>query len=649
MIRFVNPKFESLCGKEWIVTNGLGGYASASLSGANTRRYHGLLVASLNPPTQRVVLVSKVEETVMVNGEIFELSSNQFQQAINPHGYQYLESFERFPFPKSTFKGNAFALTKSVFMVYGENTTVVEYKNEGDKSLTLQLAIFLNHRDYHGNMRENNHTNFHTEAHEGFLKTYAFFGANPLFTKHTGTFVSQPNWYKNYFYEKEQSRGLDPIEDTFKIGYVEIILEAGQQTHLLFSTEEAVLKADATTLKTSELKRYESLRPTDDGFLNDLLVAGDQFIVERKSTESHSIIAGYHWFTDWGRDSMIAMRGLCIDTGKQDVCKSILKTFLNYLDAGMLPNRFPDSPNDEVEYNTIDATLWLFVVLYEYHQKFKDDELIRNAFGKLTEIIHYHKTQTRYNIHETPEGFIYGGEGIAQLTWMDARIGDVVVTPRHGCPVEVQALWYNALKTYQYFQSQLGLNDALVNAVNDSIAKLELNFPTFFFNEKGYLNDVVLPATSVDDALRCNQVYAVSLPFSLLDRDRQKQVMDSVTEKLLTPFGLRTLEPTHPEFKPTYGGDVWSRDLAYHQGTVWPFLISEYAVAYQNVYGHHPQSKAHIESLLGALKNHFYNEGCIGGVSEVFDGLEPNNGKGTIQQAWSVSALLRIKYLLQKP
>ena len=649
MIRFVNPKFESLCGKEWIVTNGLGGYASASLSGANTRRYHGLLVASLNPPTQRVVLVSKVEETVMVNGEIFELSSNQFQQAINPHGYQYLESFERFPFPKSTFKGNAFALTKSVFMVYGENTTVVEYKNEGDKSLTLQLAIFLNHRDYHGNMRENNHTNFHTEAHEGFLKTYAFFGANPLFTKHTGTFVSQPNWYKNYFYEKEQSRGLDPIEDTFKIGYVEIILEAGQQTHLLFSTEEAVLKADATTLKTSELKRYESLRPTDDGFLNDLLVAGDQFIVERKSTESHSIIAGYHWFTDWGRDSMIAMRGLCIDTGKQDVCKSILKTFLNYLDAGMLPNRFPDSPNDEVEYNTIDATLWLFVVLYEYHQKFKDDELIRNAFGKLTEIIHYHKTQTRYNIHETPEGFIYGGEGIAQLTWMDARIGDVVVTPRHGCPVEVQALWYNALKTYQYFQSQLGLNDALVNAVNDSIAKLELNFPTFFFNDKGYLNDVVLPATSVDDALRCNQVYAVSLPFSLLDRDRQKQVMDSVTEKLLTPFGLRTLEPTHPEFKPTYGGDVWSRDLAYHQGTVWPFLISEYAVAYQNVYGHHPQSKAHIESLLGALKNHFYNEGCIGGVSEVFDGLEPNNGKGTIQQAWSVSALLRIKYLLQKP
>lgn len=649
MIRFVNPKFESLCGKEWIVTNGLGGYASASLSGANTRRYHGLLVASLNPPTQRVVLVSKVEETVMVNGEIFELSSNQFQQAINPHGYQYLESFERFPFPKSTFKGNAFALTKSVFMVYGENTTVVEYKNEGDKSLTLQLAIFLNHRDYHGNMRENNHTNFHTEAHEGFLKTYAFFGANPLFTKHTGTFVSQPNWYKNYFYEKEQSRGLDPIEDTFKIGYMEIILEAGQQTHLLFSTEEAVLKADATTLKTSELKRYESLRPTDDGFLNDLLVAGDQFIVERKSTESHSIIAGYHWFTDWGRDSMIAMRGLCIDTGKQDVCKSILKTFLNYLDAGMLPNRFPDSPNDEVEYNTIDATLWLFVVLYEYHQKFKDDELIRNAFGKLTEIIHYHKTQTRYNIHETPEGFIYGGEGIAQLTWMDARIGDVVVTPRHGCPVEVQALWYNALKTYQYFQSQLGLNDALVNAVNDSIAKLELNFPTFFFNEKGYLNDVVLPATSVDDALRCNQVYAVSLPFSLLDRDRQKQVMDSVTEKLLTPFGLRTLEPTHPEFKPTYGGDVWSRDLAYHQGTVWPFLISEYAVAYQNVYGHHPQSKAHIESLLGALKNHFYNEGCIGGVSEVFDGLEPNNGKGTIQQAWSVSALLRIKYLLQKP
>jgi len=648
MINFVNPKYESLANKEWIVTNGLGGYASGSLSGANTRRYHGLLVASLNPPTQRVLLVSKVEETVEVNNQTFELSSNKFEHAVNPKGYQYLTNFERFPFPKAVYASPEFSLSKTVFMVYGENTTVVEYENTGKQSIGIRVAIFLNHRDYHGNMRENQHTNFYTESQEGFLKTYAYFGANPLFTKHDGIFVSQPNWYKNFVYEKEQSRGLDPIEDTFKIGFVEIQLKPGQITQLIFSTDEAIVHADGTKLKASAIERYESLRLTDDCFLNDLLVSGDQFIVERKSTESHSIIAGYHWFTDWGRDSMIAMRGLCIDTGKQDVCKSILKTFLNYIDEGMLPNRFPDSPNDEVEYNTIDATLWLFVVLYEYHQKFKDDELIRNAFDKLTEIIHYHKTQTRYNIHETPEGFIYGGEGIAQLTWMDARIGDFVVTARHGCPVEIQALWYNVLKIYHYFQSSLNLNDELITSVNDSITKFESNFAPFFFNEKGYLNDVVLPTTSVDDSLRCNQIYAVSLPFTVLNHEQQQKVLDVVSEKLLTPFGLRTLDPGHSDFKPTYGGDVWSRDLAYHQGTVWPFLMSEYAEAFLKVYGKNPQSNARIESLLGTLKRHFYNENCFGGISEVFDGLEPNQGKGTIQQAWSVSALIRMMYMLQK-
>lgn len=649
MINFVNPNYESLSGKEWIVTNGLGSYASGSLSGANTRRYHGLLVASLNPPTQRVVLVSKVEETVGANGQIFELSSNQFADAVNPNGYQYITNFERFPFPKTVYKGPGFALSKTIFMVYGKNTTVVEYENTGKKPIAVKVDIFLNHRDYHGNMRENQHTNFYTEPQQGFLKTYAHYGADPLFTVHEGTFTNQPVWYKNFVYEKEQSRGLDPVEDTFKIGYIEISLEPGQRTHLIFSTDESAVQADGHELKKSEINRCESLRQTNDCFLNDLLVSGDQFIVERKSTESHSIIAGYHWFTDWGRDSMIAMRGLCIDTGKQEICKSILKTFLDYLDKGMLPNRFPDSPGDEVEYNTIDATLWLFVVLYEYHEKFKDDAFIKNAFDKLTEIIRFHKTQTRYNIHETPEGFIFGGQGIAQLTWMDARIGDFVVTPRHGCPVEIQALWYNALKIYQHFQSGLDLNDELIDSVNDSIAKFETNFTPFFFNEKGYLNDVVLPAASADDSLRCNQIYAVSLPFSVLDHAQQKQVLDVVTAKLLTPYGLRTLDPDHPDFKPTYGGDVWSRDLAYHQGTVWPFLMSEYAEAYFKVYGQNPRSKAHIESLLGLLKNHFYNADCIGGISEIFDGLRPDHGRGTIHQAWSVSALIRMMYMLQKP
>ncbi|MEA1787490.1 amylo-alpha-1,6-glucosidase [Arenibacter sp. GZD96] len=648
MIHFVNPNFDLLSDKEWIVTNGIGGYASGTLSGAHTRRYHGLLVASLNPPTHRVVLVSKVEETITVNQEVFELSSNQFEHAINPNGYQYLSSFDRFPLPTSIYQGADFKLSKTIFMVYGENTTVVEYKNTGEAALSLKIDVFLNHRDYHSNLRENEHTNFFTDTQEGFLKTYAYYGAHPLYLSHGGAFVSQPNWYKNYVYKKEQDRGLEDREDTFNIGHVEIHLKPGQVTHLIFSTDAAAMESNGSALKKTATDRCHSLRQTNDTFLNDLLVSGDQFIVTRKSTESHSIIAGYHWFTDWGRDSMIAMRGLCIDTGKQDVCKSILRTFLHYLDQGMLPNRFPDAPEDEVEYNTIDATLWLFVVLYEYYQAFEDEEFIKNAFDKLTDIIRFHKTGTRYNIHETPEGFIYGGEGIAQLTWMDARIGDYVVTPRHGCPVEIQALWYNALKTYQYFQLHLALNNEYIDAVTDSISKLEQHFVPFFFNDKGYLNDVVLPMTSVDDALRCNQIYTVSLPFSILNNHQQQQILEVVTTNLLTPFGLRTLASQHPDFKDTYGGDVWSRDLAYHQGTVWPFLLGEYAAAYLKIHGKTMKSNAHLESLIAPLKHHFYNANCIGGVSEVFDGLQPNHGKGTIHQAWSVSALIRIMFTIQK-
>lgn len=635
--------FEEYAAKEWIVTNGLGGYASQTLSGALTRRYHGLLVASLNPPTDRKVLVAKTEETLIDGEERIELGTNIFGEVVAPQGYKLLKKFERTPFPAYHFQVKEMKLVKTIFMCYGQNTTVVVFENTGKETLHLKSNILLNHRDYHGNTFENEYLNFYTEASEAQpLVTYAHYQSPPLFTHHNGKFVSDPNWYKNFHYPREAERGLLAQEDLFSIGFVHFSLDPGQSGYLLFTTEALHQKPDIEKLKKAEAQRIKKLKTSHHEFLNDLLVSGDQFLVKRKATNSHTLIAGYHWFTDWGRDSMIALRGLAIDSNKPRVVESIVKTFLAYLDKGMLPNRFPDAPQDDVEYNTVDATLWLFVVLYEYYQKFDNKTFIKKCFDALGQIIDAYKNGTRYQIHETPEGFIFAGEGIAQLTWMDARVGDYVVTPRHGCPVEIQALWYNALKIYQFFAEELKLDNKSLENTADSLIKFEKHFIKEFWNEKGYLNDVVMPWQNVDSALRCNQIYAVSLPFSPLKKPEQKAVVKSVEEHLLTPYGLRTLAPDHPDFKTEYSGDVWKRDKAYHQGTVWPFLLSEYVEAKLKTAGNTPKNKKALSALIKPLEQHFYTDNCLHGVSEIFDGLHPTTGKGTIQQAWSVAALIRI-------
>ncbi len=640
-MKIENPDFNTLSNKEWLVTNGLGSYASSTAAGCNTRRYHGLLVASFNPPTDRKVLVSKLDETVIVNDKRFQLGCNQYTDVVHPDGFQFITEFERNPLPKTTWKTDNVELSKTVFMVYGRNTTVVEYENHSKNEIGLELNPLLNHRDYHGSLHENSYNDFYIENSKECIKIYAHHGALPLFIAHPGTFISDGKWYKNFFYQKEAYRGLDATEDTFSIGTIRLSLKPGQRAYIALSLRETVKNQNFEQWKKNELERLTKLRTSDDEFLNDLMVSGDQFLVKRKSTDSYTLLAGYHWFTDWGRDTMIAMRSLCIDTGKKDVSKSIIKTFLHYIDKGMLPNRFPDSINDKPEYNTIDATLWLFVVLYDYYKTFSDKKFVKEVFPKLTDIIGHHLKGTRYGIHQTDEGFLYGGEGIAQLTWMDARVGEVVVTPRHGCPVEIQALWYNALKIYEGFGELSRKPVPLLDTVKDSSKKLKKNFSKRFFNSKGYLNDVVFPVHMEDDTIRPNQIYALSLPFKLLTKKQQKSVLTTVTDELYTPYGLRTLNPGHSDFKPVYEGDNWNRDHAYHQGTVWPFLLGEYFAAYIEVHGNTKKTKNYILDQLDTLKHHFYHENCLYGVSEIFDGENPGEGRGTIQQAWSAGALIK--------
>jgi predicted glycogen debranching enzyme len=629
--------------KEWIYTNGLGGYASSSVIGTNTRRYHGLLVASFNPPTERKVLVSRLEEELYYDADTYvSLSTNQYPSNIDPKGFQYFEKFNRKPLPEAHFKVEGYQIKKTVFMVQGSNTTVVQYANVGLKPFKLKLKPFLVYRDYHSLMHQNDYFDFYHTQKADYQVVYAHYGASPLFIKASkGEWQANKVWYHNHEYEGEKQRGLDFHEDSCTIGQFEIWLESGTQVYLTFSTDEAMMQANPIDLQLAEIERLKKITAKfakQNEFVQDLLVAGEQFIVKRQSTDSETIIAGYHWFTDWGRDTMIALRGLCISTGKQATAKSILKTFFQYLNQGMLPNRFPDN-GEEVEYNTIDATLWLFITLYEYYQKFGDKEFIAEVFDQLSEVIESHIRGTRYHIQVTPEGLLSGGAAGVQLTWMDARVGDYVVTPRVGCPVEINALWYNALKIHQYFALLLEQN---ADKYNSLIINVLDNFKTYFLNEDGYLNDVIIPDQLIDRSIRPNQIYALSLPFSLLSEAEEAKVLEVITEYLYTDFGLRSLNVQHPDFKAIYQGDPWQRDTSYHQGTVWAFLLGEYFAAYLKVNKHSKSAKTLVKKQLNTLKNHFYNDTCVHGISEIFDGENPQLGKGTIHQAWSIGAILKV-------
>ncbi|GET24385.1 amylo-alpha-1,6-glucosidase [Prolixibacter sp. NT017] len=631
---------------EWLVTNGIGGYASSTVSGANTRRYHGLLVAALNPPVERKVMVSKVEETIVTDDGNFELGSNFYPGVIYPEGYKTIESFERTPLPKTVFYKRGHRLSKTIFMVHGSNTTVVEYENVGTEKTKLQLNPMFLYRDYHSLYKEDDSFCHYYDMENSSLQIFACDHSEPLFFKYSaGKFNANYFWHKNNEYPREQERGQDFLEDTFSIGYVEINLSPGERIFLMFSDVSEMLAQNPEILKQDELLRLKLLNPKNNTnqFFADLAATADQFIVFRESTQSYSIIAGYHWFTDWGRDTMIALQGLGIALGKKVISKSILNTFFKSIDKGMLPNRFSDNEKDTPEYNTIDATLWLFDTLYKYYLKFGDADFVKENLHHLEEIIKWHFKGTRYNIHLTKQGFLSGGERISQLTWMDARIGDYVVTPRQGMPVEIQALWYNALQVYLFFANELQEKPTpFQSKIQKTAETLKKNFKMYFLNENGYLNDVVQLDKSADAAIRPNQVYAISLSFPILDKETGKSILDTVDKYLFTSYGLRTLSPEHKDFRPVYEGNQWERDTAYHQGTVWPFLLADYFQACLYVFGLTPEVQEKLKESVQVLQQHFYEDGCVNGIAEIFDGLNPGRGKGTVNQAWSVSALIQL-------
>lgn len=632
--------------REWLETNGIGGFASSTIVGLNTRRYHGLLVAATKPPVGRVVMLSKLEETLYIDGQPFDLSANRYPGAVHPQGFRYLKQFRLDPFPVFTYEVEGIEIEKTVFMIYGENSTVIQYelkKNthpEVPKNLWLEIRPLIAFRDYHSTTHENGAINSAVAEQPGLTSVMPYQGLPSLHLAHNAVELRKAgDWYRNFEYDAERERGLDFSEDLFNPYVLRFDLRLRRQASTIASTELRDV-AKVVEYRQAEITRRRNARLScicEDDFAQTLAAAADQYLVSRG--DQKTVIAGYHWFSDWGRDTMIALPGLTLPTGRHDIARSILRTFAKHIDQGMLPNRFPDA-GETPEYNTVDATLWFFEAARSYLAYTDDLEFVRDElYPVLADIISWHVRGTRYGIKVDPSGLLGSGEQGVQLTWMDAKVGDWVVTPRRGKPVEIQALWYNALCIMEDLARKFG-DEASQKRYRSMATVASWSFNQWFWNEMtGCLYDVTNGAPP-DLSIRPNQILAVSLPYSMLSAERAKSVVQTVQDQLLTPYGLRSLAASDPQYCGRYTGGPVERDRAYHQGTVWPWLMGPFITAYVKVNGGSEAARHQAADWLAPLKDHLAHGG-LGHISEILDGDAPQRPCGCIAQAWSVAEVLR--------
>ncbi len=644
--------------REWLVTNGIGGYACGTVAGLLTRRYHGLLIAALDPPLGRTLLLTKLDDIATYDGRAYSLFANRWADGrVEPAGFRHLERFHlEGTTPTWTFACADALLEKRVWMEPGANTTYVRYDvRRATAPLTLNVKAMVNYRDHHATTRGDD-WRMRVEPLNRGLRITPFDGAAPFYVLSNRTeAVADHRWYRRYVLAMEDYRGLDAREDHLHIGRFHAELQPSESLLIVASTDATPDLHPAAALDRRRTYEEELLR--QGGVLNPsdadstavppweqhLILAADQFIVRRSlSEEAHgrSVIAGYPWFGDWGRDTMISLPGLTLTTGRPEVAERILRTFATFVDQGMLPNRFPDEGQDP-EYNTVDATLWYVEALRAYHEAIDDSDLLHHLFPILQDIISWHERGTRYGIRVDPaDGLLTAGEPGVQLTWMDAKVGDWVVTPRIGKAVEINALWYNALRIMADFARRLEQPADPYEALAE---RAHSGFARFWNEDAGYCYDVLDGPDGDDPALRPNQLFAVSLPYGPLSQRQQKAVVDACARHLLTSYGLRSLSPDDPAYIGRYGEDQRQRDAAYHQGTVWAWLIGPFVTAHLRVYGDREQARSFLEPFVHHLSDH-----GVGSVSEIFDGDPPCVPRGCIAQAWSVGELLRawrtIKY-----
>lgn len=631
------------CEKEWLLTNGIGGFAASTITGGNTRRYHGLLIAALKPPVQRHLILSQIHEAIETGGKTYHLHAFSTGDYIMK-GFHHLQSFEIDPLPVFTYSIGDLIIEKTITMVYGENTVAVMYRiKSGSQGLTLRLTPLVNFRDYHSNS-DKQHMWFEQKSSvdSTLIRPHGMELDISLICSGSSYIPMENCWFEKMYYSVEAERGLYANEDHYIPGCFDIAVEAGTERCVTFigTVEKKRDYAGGQALINAEESRIKAIIERagyNDEFADALVRAADHFIVYRQSTGAKTILAGYPWFTDWGRDAMISLCGLTLCTGRYDDAAQILCTFSQYIKHGLVPNMFPDE-GGEPGYNTVDVALWYFEAISHYIKYTGDFELVyKRLYSTMLQIYDAFRYGTLNNIHMDKDSLIIAGNKDTQLTWMDAKMDGEVFTPRHGKAVEINALWYNALRVLELLSGKFDRDSRIFGELAESVKK---SFLKVFWNEEGkYLYDVIND-DAIDESVRPNQIIAVSLTYPVIAGVEARCVVERVWKELYTAYGLRSLSPCSPQYRGQCTGDRHARDSSYHQGTAWAWLSGHFITAVARTIGKEAGRHELASSLSKPFKDHMFNA-CLGNISEIFDGDEPLTPRGCFAQAWSVAEVLR--------
>ncbi len=652
-------RFDEAIQKEWLVTNSLGGYAASTTLGINTRKYHGLLVAALQPPGNRTVCLAKLDEDVLVGNNVFQLGTNEFRSAVFPRGYQFLREFSVAPFPRYVYSVQGIEVTKTIFMPTGKNAVAAVYKVINGNGFPIKLRIYplLTCRHFHLVVDRTRSPLAFTQQQSNSKVEVTF--NNPQATvvaqATEGDFIDKPNWVEQLYYREEDKRGESSTDDCYQPGYFEVeVLPKQEKTFAIITAAdknsrdaEETLAAVGTATQDMEglLEReleqrssalttfYGSHQPASPSdWLSWVLSAAEAFIVKGVDN-GRAVIAGYFWFETWGRDTFISLPGLMLATGRFDDARRVLADFLCHCKRGLIPNCVDDKCG-ELEYNTVDATLWYVNAVLQYLKYTGDYQFVEEQlWTTLKTIVESHREGETLGIRLDNDGLLTHGP---RLTWMDAEVDGAAVTPRAGKAVEIQALWYNTLRTMQLLADRFD-EESIAEDYAAMAAKAQASFNLKFWNaDRHCLFDVV--GAAADASLRPNQIIAAALDFTMLDKAKSAQVVDVVQRELLVPCGLRTLARVEPAYRGVYAGGRWSRDQAYHNGTVWAWLLGSYATAVHKVRGN---STYELKNCLLPLFTQQIFQAGLGTISEIFDGDPPHTPRGCIAQAWSVAEPLR--------
>lgn len=622
-MKITKEKYEEVIKNEWLITNGIGGFASSTISGCNTRKYHGLIVASLGKSGERYLCLSKLNESLIIRGSEHSFSTNECNNFIEK-GYSYQTEFSKVFLPKFTYSVKNIQIEKTLAMKYGENKIGITYKIKTDKDdVLLRLQPLVNFRSFH---QTKNCPELQQEINESAVNVRLKSNINLHMIVSEGEYIEYTRtYYENMFYRAEEERGLDSSESHYMPGYFEIVIPKNSEKVIEFvaSVDDSTLflpKANATDIIRGENVRFEKIckiANAKSDLEKELVIAADNFIIEKNNTKT--IIAGYPWFGDWGRDTFISLEGITLETNRFKDAKEIINSFKNYIKDGLVPNLISEVGAES--YNSVDASLWYIDAVYKYYKYTMDSEFVKDMYPTLMEIINAYETGTSYDIKMDEDGLISAGNAETQLTWMDAKVGDVIPTPRYGKAVEINALWYNALKIMEVFSNIIG------ERFDSNISKkIEESFKKFYAPVG--LFDTIEP---LSNKIRPNQMIAIGLEFSPVEKEKAREILKLVDEKLYTNRGLKTLSSDDEDYRPYYFGGVYERDTSYHQGTVWPFLLMFYNKALKK-YEKRANDNIEVQKML--------HEGCIGNVAEIYDAEEPRKPKGAYAQAWSIAMLI---------